>query len=226
MKKEEIKVLIADDHDLIRQGLKRIISFEEDMVIVGEAENGEKVITMLKSCDPDVVLLDMKMPLMDGLEVLQRAKEGSDTIKIIMLTIENDRDFILDAINKGADGYVLKDSAGTEIVEAIKTVYGGDKYIDKSLVSVLFSGFKSKDKKEQYILDSLSKREIEVLLYISKGLSNKDIGERLYLSEKTVKNYATNLFRKIGSHDRVRATIFAIDQKIQKYYDSRFQEQV
>jgi len=138
MRKEAIKILIADDHDLIRQGLKRIISFEENIIIVGEAENGEKVLNMLKICEPDVILLDMKMPLMDGLEVLKRAKEGSKTIKIIMLTVENDRTFILDAIDKGADGYVLKESAGTEIVDAIKTVYGGEKYIDKSLVSILF----------------------------------------------------------------------------------------
>lgn len=223
MKKKEIKVLIADDHDLIRQGLNRIISFEEDIIIVGEAENGEKVLNMLNVCEPDVILLDMKMPLMDGLEVLQRAKEALTTIKIIMLTVENDMTFILNAINRGADGYVLKDSAGTEIVEAIKTVYVGDKYIDKSLVSVLFSGFKSKYKKEQYILDSLTRREIEVLLYISKGLSNKDIGVCLFLSEKTVKNYATNLFRKIKAHDRVQATIFALDQHIQQYYESKFQ---
>ena len=222
MRKEAIKILIADDHDLIRQGLKRIISFEENIIIVGEAENGEKVLNMLKICEPDVILLDMKMPLMDGLEVLKRAKEGSKTIKIIMLTVENDRTFILDAIDKGADGYVLKDSAGTEIVDAIKTVYGGEKYIDKSLVSILFSGFKSKAKKEQSILDSLTKREIEVLLYISKGLSNKDIGERLFLSEKTVKNYATNLFKKIKAHDRVQATIFALEHHIQRYYEYNF----
>ena len=147
MKKEEIKVLIADDHDLIRQGLKRIIGFEQDMIIVGEAENGEKVLDMLQVCEPDVILLDMKMPLMDGLEVLIRAKEELQNIKIIMLTVENDKTFIMDAIDKGADGYVLKESAGSEIVEAIKTVCRGDKYIDKSLVSILFSGFKNKDKK-------------------------------------------------------------------------------
>jgi len=226
MRKEEIKILIADDHDLIRQGLKRIISFEEDILIVGEAENGEKVLNMLKICEPDVILLDMKMPLMDGLEVLKRAKEGSKTIKIIMLTVENDRTLILEAINKGADGYVLKESAGAEIVDAIKTVYGGEKYIDKSLVSILFSGFKSKSKKEQSILDSLTKREIEVLLYISKGLSNKNIGERLFLSEKTVKNYATNLFKKIKAHDRVKATIFALDEQVEKYYESKFKGQL
>lgn len=226
MKKEETKILIADDHDLIREGLKRIISFEEDIIIVGEAENGEKVLTMLNICEPDVILLDMKMPIMDGLEVLQRAKECSNTIKIIMLTVENDIKFILNAINNGADGYVLKDSAGTEIVEAIKTVCSGGKYIDKSLVSVLFTGFKNKDLKEQFILDTLTKREIEVLLYISKGLSNKDIGEQLFLSEKTVKNYATNLFKKIKAHDRVHATIFAIDMNIQQYYESKFQGQL
>ena len=222
MKKQEIKVLIADDHDLIRQGLKRIISFEEHITILGEAENGEKALNMLNVYEPDVLLLDMKMPLMDGLEVLQKAKEASDTIKIIMLTVENDRDLILDAINKGADGYLLKDSAGTEIVHAIETVYAGEKYIDKSLVSLLFSGFKNKEKKEAYILDSLTKREIEVLLYISKGLSNKDIGERLFLSEKTVKNYATTLFRKIKAHDRVQATIFALSEHIEQYYESKF----
>lgn len=225
MKKKEIKVLIVDDHDLIRQGLKRIISFEEDIIIVGEAESGEKALNMLKSYEPDVMLLDMNMPLMDGLEVLQRAREKLNTIKTIMLTVENESAFILDAINKGADGYVLKDSAGTQIVEAIKTVYGGDKYIDKSLVSVLFSGFKINEKKEYSILDSLTRREIEVLLYISKGLSNKDIGERLFLSEKTVKNYATNLFKKIKAHDRVKATIFALDHNIQQYYDSKFNMQ-
>ncbi len=222
MKKEGIKVLIADDHDLIRQGLKQIISFEEGIIIVGEAENGKIVLDMLKNYDLDVILLDMNMPLMSGLEVLQRVKEKLKTIKIIMLTMENDSAFVLDAINKGADGYVLKESAGTQIVEAIETVYGGDKYIDKSLVSALFSGFKSKEKKEQYLLDLLTKREVEVLLYISKGLSNKEIGKHLFLSEKTVKNYATNLFKKIKAHDRVQATIFAIDHRIQQHYESRF----
>lgn len=226
MKKEEIKVLIADDHDLIRQGLKRVISFEQDIIVVGEAENGQKALDMLKSHEPDVILLDMKMPYMDGIEVLQRAKESSKTIKIIMITVENDSKLILEAIDKGADGYLLKESAGTKIVEAIQTVYRGEKYIDNSLVSILFSGFKSKEKKQQYILDSLTKREIEVLLYISKGLSNKDIGERLYISEKTVKNYATTLFKKIKAHDRVKATIFALSEHIQEYYEDKFEEKL
>lgn len=222
MKNEEIKVLIADDYDLIRQGLKRIISFEEDINVVGEAENGDIALSMINRFKPDVLLLDMQMPKKDGLEVLKIVKEQDENMKVIMLTVENDNSIIKDAINYGADGYMLKDSAGTEIVDAIKTVYEGEKYIDKSLVSFLFSGVKKKEKKVKTVLDSLSKREVEVLLYISKGLGNKEIGEKLFLSEKTVKNYATNLFRKINVQDRVQATILAIQNNIEDYVEAKY----
>ena len=133
------------------------------------------------------------------------------------MSIENDRKTIHTAINVGADGYMLKDSAGTEIVNAIRIVHKCEKYIDKSLVSILFSDIKIKDKKVPSVLDNLSKREIEVLIKISKGLSNKEIGEQLFLSEKTIKNYATNLFRKIEVADRVQATILAIENNIEEY---------
>lgn len=222
MKKEGIKIIIADDHDLIRQGLKRIISFEEDLTIIGEAENGNEVLNLLKNNEPDVILLDLNMPVMNGIEVLQSIKKQGSNIKIIMLTVENDRKTIHEAIDIGADGYVLKDSAGEEIVNAIKTVYEGEKYIDKSLVSMLFGELKNKSKKSDSGLDCLSKRELEVLLKISKGFSNKEIGGQLYLSEKTVKNYATNLFRKINAPDRVHATIFAMQNNIEDYYNSKF----
>jgi len=224
MKSEVIRILIADDHDIIRQGLKRIISFEEDMEIICEAENGEISLELLKLNEIDVVLLDCNMPIMNGIEVLKSIKGQGDKIKVIMLTVENDSKTIHTAINIGADGYVLKDSAGTEIVNAIRMVHKGEKYIDKSLVSILFSDIMLKDKKSTSGLDKLSKREIEVLINISKGLSNKEIGEQLYLSEKTIKNYATNLFRKINVDDRVQATIFAIENKINEYYTNKFDE--
>lgn len=218
MKEKVIKVLLADDHDLIRQGLKRIIEFEDNLQVVGEADNGEKVISLIEITCPDIILLDMKMPLMDGLDVLKKIKEKKNKIKVIMLTVENDSRVIRDAINIGADGYVLKESAGHEIVNAINIVNCGDKYIDKTLVSLLFSSL-SKDKKEESnIFDELSNRELEILYYISKGYSNKEIGDTLYISEKTVKNYATRLFRKIDVSDRVHATIFAIDNEIDEYY--------
>lgn len=218
MKNEVIKILIADDHDIIRQGLKRIISFEDDMDIVCEAENGEMALKFLNQREIDVVLLDCNMPIMNGIQALESIKEQDEKIKVIMLTVENDRKTISEAINIGADGYMLKESAGTDIVNAIRMVYGGEKYIDKSLVSILFSDIKIKNKKEASVLDNLSKREIEVLIKISNGFSNKEIGEQLYLSEKTIKNYATNIFRKINVKDRVQATIFAIKNNIEEYY--------
>ena len=224
MKKEVIRILIADDHDIIRQGLKRIISFEDDMEIVCEAENGEKTLQLLNINEVDIVLLDCNMPIMNGIEVLKNIKEQGDKIKVIMLTVENDRKTIHTAINIGADGYLLKDSAGTEIVNAIRVVEKGEKYIDKSLVSILFSDIMVKDTKSKSSLDKLSKREVEVLINISKGLSNKEIGEQLYLSEKTIKNYATNLFRKINVDDRVQATIFAIEHNINEYYTNKYDE--
>lgn len=218
MKKEGISVLIADDHDIIRQGLRTIISLQEGFNICGEAENGEKVLSLVKSTTPDVVLLDINMPIVSGIEVLKRVKDETDA-RVIMLTIENDRRTIRTAIDVGADGYVLKDRAGTEIINAIKTVWEGEKYIDKTLVSLLFSDIKGRGRGEEGLFDRLTKRELEVLYYISKGLSNKEIGNKLYLTEKTVKNYATNLFRKINVDDRVQATIYAIENNIEDHID-------
>jgi two-component system response regulator DegU len=223
MKKEVIKVLIADDHDIIRQGLKRIMDFEKDMDIVGEAENGEKVLDILKNTDPNVVvLLDLNMPEMNGIETLRKIKEQKNNTKVIMLTIENDRKTIYEAIHIGADGYILKGSMGTDIIEAVRIVQKGEKYIDKSLVTMFFQDIKGKNKRETCILDELSKREVEVLLYISRGFSNKEIGNELFISEKTVKNYATNVYRKISASDRVQATITAIENDIEDYYESKF----
>lgn len=218
MKKKAISILIADDQEIIRHGLKRIISFEDDMEIVYEAENGEKAEKFLEKNNVDVALLDRNMPVVDGIHALMDIKKQYEKVKVIILTVEADRDMINKAINIGVDGYILKDSAGEEIVSAIRAVHSGKKYIDKSLVSVLFSDIKIKSKKDASILDKLSKREIEVLIRISKGLSNKEIGKELFISEKTVKNYATNVFRKIDTDDRVKAAIFAIENDIERYY--------
>lgn len=223
MKNGVIRILIADDHDLIRQGLKRIISFEEDMDISCEAENGEKTLESLKQHETDVVLLDCNMPDMNGIQVLESIKKQGYKAKVIMLTVEDDRNIIHKAIDIGADGYMLKDSAGTEIVNAIRLVHKGEKYIDKSLVSILFADIKIKDSKVHCLLDALSKRELEVLMKISQGFSNKEIGGQLFLSEKTVKNYATNLFRKINAEDRVQATIIALQNNIEEYFSDRYQ---
>lgn len=219
MKTSEINVLIADDHELIREGLKKLISLEDDLNLVGEACDGEGALKIFNNNKVDVMVLDFNMPKLNGIEVMKKLKDKGKDIKVIILTIENERRTLNNAIEMGADGYVLKESSGIEIVNAIRTVYGGEKYIDKSLVSLLFSQIKKKDNVVQNIIDSLTKREMEILIKISKGLSNKEIGQELYLSEKTVKNYISNIFKKINTDDRVKATIFALENRIEDYYN-------
>ena len=221
MKEDKINLIIVDDHDLIREGLNRILSFEEDLVILGEGRNGIEALELIKTKTPDVVLLDINMPIMDGIETLKKIKEYSKETKVVMLTVENDRRTINEAIDIGAEAYVLKESAGSEVTNAIRLVHSGEKYIDKALVKIIFSDIKNNFNREKNILDSLTDRELNILFEISTGLRNKEIAEKLFLSEKTIKNYVTNVFRKICVEDRVQATIFAINNNIEDYFNSK-----
>lgn len=214
---EKTKIIIGDDHDLIRLGLNRILKLEEDFDVLGEGKNGQEVIDLIEKEIPNIVLLDINMPIINGIEALRKIKMNWPSIKVIMLTVENDKKTINDAIDIGADGYVLKESAGSEIVNAIKVVCSGDKYIDKSLVNMFFSTVKRYDAIEKSLLEELTLRELEILLYISKGFRNKEIGEVLFLSEKTIKNYITNIFRKLNVEDRVQATIIALNNDIESH---------
>lgn len=224
MSKSEINVMVVDDHDLIREGLNRIISFEEDLIITGKYNNGEDLLNNIRDNIPDVVLLDINMPIKNGLETLRILKTLYRDIKVVMLTVENDKNTIMEAIDIGADAYILKESAGTEVVTAIRTVFLGDKYIDKALIKVMFTDFNSggaSRNKENQILDSLTNRELSILYEISRGLKNKEIAEKLFLSEKTIKNYITSMFKKIGVEDRVQATIYAIRNNIDGFYKNK-----
>lgn len=216
MTEDKIKILIADDHDLIRQGLKSILNFEEDFVIAGEASNGEEAILLIKQYKPDILLMDINMPLMSGIEVLKKIKSMDLDVKVLLLTVESDKKTILDAIEIGADGYILKGSSTQELVDGIRRVYNDENYIDKSLVSMLFKKVATKNV-ENEIIKLLNKRDIEILNLISKGYSNKEIGDLLFLSEKTIKNNATRIFKIIGVTDRVHATIYALEHKISEY---------
>lgn len=217
MIKTNIKVLIADDHDLIRQGLKTILSYEEDITVSGEASNGEEALTLIQLYKPDVLLIDINMPVMSGLDVLKKIKENQLPIKVLLLTVESDKKTIMDAIEIGADGYILKGSSNQELIDGIRRVYEDENYIDKSLVSLLFKKVTAKEVKNS-VLDELSRRDLEILYYISKGMSNKEIGDQMFLSEKTIKNNITRIFRIIDVRDRVQATIYAIEHKIAEIY--------
>lgn len=225
MNENKIKLIIVDDHDLIREGLNRILSFEDDLLILGEGKNGKEGLELIKDLTPDIVLLDINMPIMDGIETLKNIKTYNKDIKVVMLTVENDRRTINEAIDIGADAYVLKESAGSEITNAIRLVNSGEKYIDKALVKIIFSDIKNNFNREKNILDSLTDRELNVLFEISTGLRNKEIAEKLFLSEKTIKNYVTNVFRKISVEDRVQATIFAINNNVEDYYKTKMNKE-
>lgn len=214
-----IKLAIADDHALIREGLIRILSYEKNLKIVIESDSGSDLISKMEEGMPNIVLLDMNMEKLDGVQTLKMLKSAWPSIKVIMLTVEKQKRKIKEVLELGADGYVLKESAGNEITNAIHSVYNNKKYIDKTLLETVFI--------EDYLgkndngLNDLSPRELCILIKISEGMKNKQIAEYLFLSEKTVKNYVTSIFRKIKVKDRVHATLFSIENKAKEYYEER-----
>lgn len=218
-----IRVFIADDHALIRQGIKRIIEFEPDIAVVGDASDGQMTIDQVRLLKPDIILLDFHMPDMSGLDVLKALKELDIHSRSIMLTVADDRKTLLECIQFGAEGYILKDSDTVDIVSAIREVKRGESYIDKRLVKLLVETFTDHDdkNKDDSKFGELTERELDVLKSISEGMTNKEVAQALFLSEKTVKNYASSLFRKLGVKDRVQATLYAINNNLTDYMSKR-----
>jgi len=209
--------MIADDYEIIREGIKRVLEFEDNIKVVAESVDGNDVINQVKILKPDVLLLDMSMPGHSGLEILKLLRGDNIDIKVIILTIERGADIINAAIEAGADGYVVKESTTAEIVEAINTVHDGKKYLDKSLMGLMFNKYNHQNKES--IFDELSERELEITYWISKGYSNKEIAGELYLSEKTIKNNLTKIFKKLEVKDRVHAAVLAVTNNIESYYN-------
>ncbi len=210
-----IRIMIADDYEIIREGIKRVLEFEDNIKVVAESVDGNDVINQVKILKPDVLLLDMSMPGHSGLEILKLLRGEKLEIKIIILTIERGADIINAAIEAGADGYVVKESTTAEIVEAINTVYEGKKYLDKSLMGLMFNKYNQQNKES--VFDELSERELEITYWISKGYSNREIAGELYLSEKTIKNNLTRIFKKLEVKDRVHAAVLAVTHDIESY---------
>ncbi|MDU5083543.1 response regulator transcription factor [uncultured Tissierella sp.] len=218
MKDKIIKVIIADDHALIREGIKQILELENDIVVIGQASNGEEAFIMATELDPDIILLDINMPKLNGIETLRKFKDMGITSKVIILTIHEDKEYILKTLKLGANGYMLKDSNADSLIKGIRDVAKGEKYIQPS-VADLVSRSSNYDEYFNISIDkinSLTKREYEVLILIAEGLNNKDIADRLYISEKTVKNHVSNIFKKLDLNDRVQAAIFAYKNNIKK----------
>lgn len=218
MNDRSISVMIADDHSLMREGLKQILELEPDIKVTALAANGEEVVKDALKCKPDVILMDINMPKMSGLDALRRLKDIGIDSKIIMLTIHDSREYLYETIRIGANGYVLKDSDSDTLLKAIRDVSEGKSYIQPSLSELLVKDFNSRDGKsrESLLIDSLTKREYEVLILIAEGMNNKEIADKLFISEKTVKNHVSNIFKKIEVADRVQAAIFTFRNNIKK----------
>ena len=204
-----INVMIADDHSMIREGLKQLLELEGDFKVIAEACDGVECLNKLETVTQDILLLDINMPNMNGLEVLQKMKEKRMKIKVLVLTIHSEVEYLLKAVDIGVNGYLLKDSESAELKKAILAVVNGDNYIQPSLIPVLNSKMIDRDKDVMKI-ESLTRRELEVLKNLSIGMYNKEIAEKLDISERTVKNHISNIFKKIEVTDRTQAAVFAI----------------
>jgi nitrate/nitrite response regulator protein narL len=207
--KMAIKIMIADDHSMIREGLKSLLELEGDIQVVAEAEDGVDCLEKLKICTPDVLLLDINMPRKSGLEVLQTLKSSKSKVKVLVLTVHNEVEYLMKAVDIGVDGYILKDSESAELKKAIFSIVEGENYIQPSLIPALNSKMIEKNRDEGKI-ESLTKRELEVLKLLAVGMYNKEVAEKLNISERTVKNHVSNIFKKIEVTDRTQAAVFAI----------------
>ena len=215
---EQIKIVIADDHSMIREGLKQLLELDGDILVVGEAGNGEERLNIIDEVHPDVVLLDINMPVMNGLQTLETLRKSNNKDqKVLILTIHNEIEYLMKAKEIGINGYVLKDAESAILKKAIFKVYAGDEYIDFTMVPMLNEKM-DKEKENPEDEDKLTRREIEVLKLLAEGLFNKEIAYKLSISEKTVKNHVSNIFKKIGVFDRTQAAVYAIKNNIVELY--------
>jgi two-component system response regulator DegU len=211
-----IKVLIADDHAMFREGIKQILELEKDIKVIALAENGEEAISKAIQFIPDVILMDINMPKLNGIEALKKLGEMEYPAKVVMLTIHEDGEYLFKSLNEGAKGYILKDAKPEVLIDAIRTVANNEAYIQPNMTQELVKEFNKMTQRDRLIKTekNLTVREIEVLELIAEGLLNKEIAAKLYISEKTVKNHVSNIFKKLDVSDRTQAAIYAIKNDI------------
>lgn len=214
---EQIKLLIADDHRLVREGIESMISRTEDIQVVGVAETGEDAINKVRELNPDVVLLDIVMPGMNGVEAARWIKEMNDEVRIILLTMEISKDYVTAAIKSGVDGYLPKDIGKETLIEAIRSVRQGERYFNDAIKKLIFEDFYTVEKRKspkRAVANQLTKRENEVLALVAMGKSNRDIAGSLDISIKTVETHKTHILMKLGLNNNSELVRYAIKNNI------------
>ena len=213
---KKIRIAVADDHTLFRDGLRRLLGLEPDFEIVAEADDGTEVPDILRDKDPDILLLDLKMPGLDGLSVLQRLQAQKYKTKIIVLTASDDEGEYVQAMKYGTSGIVLKQTATDLLIKSIRKVYEGEIWLDAKTTAAVMRQFASPSEPNPRDRDKprLSNREREIVALVAQGFKNKEIAERMFISEQTVKNHLHNIFDKLGVSDRLELALYAIHRNI------------
>jgi DNA-binding NarL/FixJ family response regulator len=201
-----LKILLVDDDALIRDGLKILIGLEEDLEVIGTAGNGQEAFEMCQRERPDLVLMDIRMPVMDGVLGTKLIKQHFSHIKVVLLTTFKDDEYIKEAMRSGAEGYILKNQPSDSIIESLRAVGKGNIVLEKEVASTISTMLK--DEKKPSIKVDLTARELEIMELVAEGLSNKEISERIFLSEGTTRNYVTGLLEKLALRDRTQLAIF------------------
>ncbi|MBL0385883.1 response regulator transcription factor [Tumebacillus sp. ITR2] len=206
-----IRVLLCDDHTILRDGLRNLLEGESDLHVVGEASDGQQAIDAVQELQPDVILMDINMPGMGGVEAVEKLTAEHPNIRILILTMYNHDEYLFRTIRAGAKGYLLKDSPVSEVVEAIRKVMSGGSVLNPSLTDKLMASYREPRDESA---EKLSPRELEVLTALVQGLSNKLIAEQLFISETTVKLHISNIYRKLGVKSRSQAIMYAVREKL------------
>lgn len=207
--------MLADDHVLIREGIRQLLEFDGTIEVIEEVNDGDECLEKLSNVMPDLLLLDINMPNKNGVEVLAEIRKKNIPIKVLMLTVHNEVDYLIKAIDIGVDGYIVKDSGSSELKKAINSIMSGENYIQPNLIPALNKRLVARDSDKDKI-DLLTSREMEVLIQVANGMFNKEIANALGISERTVKNHVSNIFKKIDVNDRTQAAVFAIKNDIIK----------
>ncbi len=213
---DAIRVLICDDHALFRRGLIMVLESEEGIEVVAEAEDGEEAIRKAEDAAPDVVLMDVRMPRMSGIEATRAISDAVPTAKILMLTVSDEEEDLYEAVKAGATGYLLKEISIEEVANAIRAVVTGQSLISPSMASKLLSEFNNlaKQAQQKVIAPKLTDRELQVLKLVAQGMSNREAAETLFISENTVKNHVRNILEKLHLHSRMEAVVYAVREKL------------
>ena len=211
---EKLRIVLAEDHTILREGLRALLSADPNFEIIGEAQNGREAVRCVEKLEPDLLLMDLSMPRMSGMDAIREIKKRFPEVKIIALTVHKTEEYLLTTLKAGADGYVLKDATHEELVMAIKNVMGGKSYLSPGVSEKVIVGYLEgrESNRSASPWETLSQREREVLKLIAEGFKNKEIAEDLCISLKTVEKHRANLMKKLDLHNAAALTVYAVQK--------------